>query len=1243
MTSHDFLLQAYRTRGKDPQGEYTDNEKDQAPSKAVYEDLHHLPPSNMMTPTQLHHPQYCPQTSLLAPTSRSTSAIRDYRDEYIARVGGGTSSRNNERIVNSSMYYSRYSTRSSSNVDNGALQNRGTTTNVNDSSKSTMTSQLGVSSDIQSKLEAVRIRRSSEASRIKLLMRENLTVRNCEGTSSSYSTTTIQTPTVDISYPMNNTRKEVFGNIDNRVDGLQHHRSYSDDTTVTGNKTKRPTIYVDDKSLNVGKRQSTIPSETATTLTTATGKRKSSYNYKSVAMKILCAKILSGYTMTRNHCPECKMALLSFKGGKKDGEEKEEECVYCPIGRHRANITEAIYNRIKACEDSSRRSNVERREDPPGVGDEEGENDIVKKDILCDGCSLPVIFAKEDCTECRVCSITQDVSIKIADEQSQGGTLTDRRCVKCGNPEMCREDRPTRWCVVCEVLKTKVGDTPCWSNTEGNNTLVTPPKYQPVEESPSSLATFDVAGRSSTKSNQSPSDHHHKNQLKNEVKDLEEFDTVKDLEEFDTVKDIEEFVTVKDIEEFDTVKVKLDDIHDHIAQLSNIPIVQSENMSDKKGNGDSMRVCVIDEVQIEKAVLDGVETSTLPFVDEGAVSSAAVVDWLVKESEIDGRDLEGNGCRENHMIRIGKRTKTNSDSTSKRSDKSSASIKSKGPANFNEKDVDSAAPHDYDPTGVGLTLGRNWKNIQNKKKKLGTGREAFPKDETKISNIVLRSRRNTPKSKRITKRMALNKSKRIVKSIDMVDVPSTPVVWLAKESPSESWIIEGKGGVESVASTISNNINMCTSEKSVAIESNNVATVQGEMVVDSCMQKSGIDLPTVMLNTNELFLGNSDEVNNEGALIQGGIVKNELENIGEFDIVDIPPADGGMLETSHHSIHHVSSSIGDQTEKACNKNGFDSTEIQMNESLSKVQFDSESSHVSKTEFSRLESNRHERHTKTDGSEPAVAAGTARNDFKSMVLMKSRNPVKSTRNVSKCILDKLAKIEQQQQLLTVEENRDESIKHILAELKDIRQQQQVEIYTQHHRELMLQQKIHELEKETAIAGNQLHTQVQLIAAAAASSSKMTSLAFEQPRDPPVFVLRGDVEDDDQTLQHNYGECNLQGVAEDDEQTLQSDYSSIGNTTYNGGLIHRCSLDGCVVAEDIIGQLHGIGELCEIGLNGGGFKFDCGFINCAVDNDGGSVEINEDVLETVETATKRFHKDVVETIETATRRLQRRHIC
>jgi hypothetical protein len=292
---------------------------------------------------------------------------------------------------------------------------------------------------------------------------------------------------------------------------------------------------------------------------------------------------------------------------------------------------------------------------------------------------------------------------------------------------------------------------------------------------------------------------------------------------------------------------------------------------------------------------------------------------------------------------------------------------------------------------------------------------------------------------------------------------------------------------------------------------------------------------------------------------------------------------------------------------------------------------------------------------TDFPEPTLAAtaaaavaGTANNDAKMMELMKSKHSSKSFRKDSKCILDKLEKIEQQQKLLVIDDNKDESIKHILKELKDIRHQQQMEIYTQHQRELLLQQKIYELEKETVNAGIQLHAQVRKIAAA--QRKKLSHDVAE----------RGYVDVDGQTLQYKVGQLNLSGVTEDDEltfQTLLSDFSSLGNSTYNvGGVLHRCIIDKWAEAADIghaiPGQLqtaaadisrtitekiHGIRkQLWRLKvLYGGAFKLNCGSINCTAAPDGGTVEIKEDVIQAVDVSVNSFSDGLVAAVKSARR--------
>ena len=351
---------------------------------------------------------------------------------------------------------------------------------------------------------------------------------------------------------------------------------------------------------------------------------------------------------------------------------------------------------------------------------------------------------------------------------------------------------------------------------------------------------------------------------------------------------------------------------------------------------------------------------------------------------------------------------------------------------------------------------------------------------------------------------------------------SSPVVWVANESPSKSWIIEGKDIVESATST--------KSDKAVKENKYIETKVHKAVGVDNLPNKSVIRCPRLVSDINE----------------RARVKK-------EFDYTDFPEPTLAAAAA------------------------------------------------------------------------AASTGTANNDAKMMELMKSKHSSKSSRKDSKCILDKLEKIEEQQKRLVIDDYKDESIKHILKELKDIRHQQQMEIYTQHQRELLLQQKIHELEKETVNAG---------IKIAAAQRTKLSNARAEQ----------GYIEVYGQTLQYKVGQFNPSGVTEDDEltfQTLLSDFSSLGNSTYNvGGVLHRCVIDRCTEAADIghtiteqlhaaaadisrtiTEQLHGIRKqhwLQKV-LNGGGFKLDCGS------------KIKEDLIQTVKVSVNSFSDGLVDAVK------------
>lgn len=168
--------------------------------------------------------------------------------------------------------------------------------------------------------------------------------------------------------------------------------------------------------------------DTSTATTTMNGKGNPLFN-RSLAMKVLCAKILTGYTMSRNHCPDCTMAYLCKKPTDIGLDPGREECAYCPFDKLRKTIIEAVAKQIAA---SSRSS--------PGYDD-------------------------------LVCSISDEVCIEIAREQGRGGTMNEhRRCVDCRIPKLFYEDGST-WCVLCDVVKEKLGVNHPTSIAEANNTF----------------------------------------------------------------------------------------------------------------------------------------------------------------------------------------------------------------------------------------------------------------------------------------------------------------------------------------------------------------------------------------------------------------------------------------------------------------------------------------------------------------------------------------------------------------------------------------------------------------------------------------------------------------------------------------------------------------------------------------------------------------------------------------------------
>ena len=208
----------------------------------------------------------------------------------------------------------------------------------------------------------------------------------------------------------------------------------------------------------------------------------SSNNNNSLAMKILSEKILDGYTMTRSHCPNCNMALLTKKDNptktKKasftfhpdgtlnmssvrnnttsattDSEEEKKICAYCPINKLRQSISRQVCKRVMATKllDSS---NLE----------------VGNTTSFCTNCSSPhlVNIAQGGTSmECQVCPILDTICVEIVREQSRGGgnnngsgsvVLSETLCEECGCPELMDDGEDgvcCKKCIVCEVLNVK--------------------------------------------------------------------------------------------------------------------------------------------------------------------------------------------------------------------------------------------------------------------------------------------------------------------------------------------------------------------------------------------------------------------------------------------------------------------------------------------------------------------------------------------------------------------------------------------------------------------------------------------------------------------------------------------------------------------------------------------------------------------------------------------------------------------
>ena len=196
-------------------------------------------------------------------------------------------------------------------------------------------------------------------------------------------------------------------------------------------------------------------SVTGTSTTTTMTKSTKSHSPHSLAMKILSEKILDGYTMTRNHCPNCNMVLLTKKNahpsmsrntmdGKLSIWPSQETCFICPVEVIRKSITRGVCKRVMAAKLLS--------------GLEVGRSGSNGRS-LCDGCHSPgLVNSGGTIMECQVCPVLDKVCVEIVREQGRGGIVQElRSCIECGSPELYTVGCGMK-CVACDVLKKNMGD-----------------------------------------------------------------------------------------------------------------------------------------------------------------------------------------------------------------------------------------------------------------------------------------------------------------------------------------------------------------------------------------------------------------------------------------------------------------------------------------------------------------------------------------------------------------------------------------------------------------------------------------------------------------------------------------------------------------------------------------------------------------------------------------------------------------
>jgi len=345
-------------------------------------------------------------------------------------------------------------------------------------------------------------------SKLEALNAKSLALRNINYTGVYSSTSSAYSPTsvMDLQFEGDS--------VDSRLEYLtQQSLAYRNGTSKGSNNSNKKVTFeadyiygsqgmrmLDDHTSSNGyDDQVVVPSSSATVASTTSLTKSANNNHtgkssSSLAMKILSEKIMNGYTMSRNHCPACNMALLSNNEKKKkkksftfneDGtlnmdslrtttNNNEEECVYCPMYKLRSNITKNLCKRIMA---SKLLSN----------------SGVCTSGSICDNCSSPNLINSQGIVlSCEVCPLLDRICVEIVREQSNGGLKENTICMECGCSGVTSSE--TNKCVVCNVLNKELGVSVPYSSTTAGDRSVSSSSLLGASLVPSS--SISAAGQS---------------------------------------------------------------------------------------------------------------------------------------------------------------------------------------------------------------------------------------------------------------------------------------------------------------------------------------------------------------------------------------------------------------------------------------------------------------------------------------------------------------------------------------------------------------------------------------------------------------------------------------------------------------------------------------------------------------------------------------------------------------------------